>query len=110
MALYLITSLIDEGMYANDFIVVEAESELAIAAHMLAHPERWGRFLRSAYPSDWRSGIAAHGNLLDCARLPDMTPERFLELIQTTRVDGDSWAQLAIHEVTLKGLDEVDLW
>jgi hypothetical protein len=37
-----------------------------------------------------------------------MTPERFLELIGMTRVDGDSWAQLAIHPVMVKSLEQVD--
>jgi hypothetical protein len=112
MALFLVTSLIDEGMYASDFVVVEAESELAVAAHMLNHPGRWGRFLRTAYPSDWRGGGPNYGSLLDCTTLPDITPERFLELIGMTRVDGDSWAQLAIHEVTVQQLDQVntDRW
>ncbi|MBU7587513.1 MAG: hypothetical protein KAF91_32605 [Nostoc sp. TH1S01] len=41
MPLFLVTSLIDEGMYDNDFQLVEAESNLAIAQHMLAHPHQW---------------------------------------------------------------------
>jgi hypothetical protein len=108
MALFLVTSLIDEGMYASRFVVVEAESELAVAAHMLSHPHQWQRFLSSAYPSDWRGGGSNYGSLLDCTRSPEMTPERFLELIGMTRVDGDSWAQLAIHPVMVKSLEQVD--
>ena len=108
MPLFLVTSLIDEGMYSSSFLVVEAPSELAIAAHMLSHPAQWERFLTDAFPSDWRGGGPNYGSLLDCTRLADMTPERFLELITMTRVDGDSGSQLAIHPITVKQLDEVN--
>ena len=37
-----------------------------------------------------------------------MTPERLLELIAMTRVDGDSAAQLAIHAVTVYALSAVE--
>jgi len=37
-----------------------------------------------------------------------MSPERFLELIDMTSVDGDSAAQLAIHDITVYSLSEVD--
>jgi hypothetical protein len=44
--LYLITSLFDEGIYESSFRVVEAESELEIAQHILAHPSPWQWFLK----------------------------------------------------------------
>jgi hypothetical protein len=39
MPLFLVTSLIDEGMSSSDFVVVQATSVEEIAAHMLAHPQ-----------------------------------------------------------------------
>lgn len=108
MTLFLITSLIDEGMYPSSFIVIEAETELAIAQHMLTHPGQWHRFLDSAHPSDWRGGGPNYGSLLDCTHLPDITPQRFLELINMTRVDGDSWSQLAIHKIDIQQLNQVN--
>ncbi len=109
MAYFLVTSLIDEGMYSSCFQVVEADSELEIAHHMLNHPHRWERFLRSSLPEDWRGGGPNYGTLWDCVHRPDMTPERLLELIAMTRVDGDSYAQLAIHPVSIVPLAEVDV-
>ena len=38
-----------------------------------------------------------------------MTPERLLELIDMTRVDGDSDAQLAIHELNPIALKNVNM-
>jgi len=98
---YLVTSLYDEGISAANFRVVEAASKRDIAAHMLAHPDQWAFFLQRSFPQDWRGGGPNLGSLLDCARDPAMTPERFLELIDMTRVDGDSEAQLAIHDSTV---------
>jgi hypothetical protein len=37
-----------------------------------------------------------------------MTPERLLELIDMTGVDGDSDAQLAIHKITVDKLSTVN--
>jgi hypothetical protein len=95
MALFLITSLIDEGMYDNDYRVVEAESREEVAQHMIDHPNQWQSYLRSAL-------------LLAYAEQPDMTVERFLTLIDSTHVDGDSAAQLRIFEVQVEQLAEVD--
>jgi len=47
--------------------------------------------------------------LLDCVKRSDITPERLLELIDMTRVDGDSDAQLAIHEITPISLQGVNV-
>jgi hypothetical protein len=46
MALFLITSVCDEGMSATRFRVVEAESRLAVATDMLADPVKWEWALR----------------------------------------------------------------
>jgi hypothetical protein len=37
-----------------------------------------------------------------------MTPERLLELIKMTSVDGDSTAQLAIHKITVNQLFDIN--
>ena len=39
---------------------------------------------------------------------PEMTPERLLELIDLTSVDGDSTSQLRIFEVKVQQLEQVD--
>jgi hypothetical protein len=46
MPLFLITSVCDEGVSAKSFKVVEAESRLSIAQHILDHPHDWERMLR----------------------------------------------------------------
>lgn len=106
--LYLITSLYDEGIYPSSFRVMEAESELAITEHMLSHPSQWQRFLERSYPREWRRRSFSMGTLWDCAQDPTMTPERLLELIKMTGVDGDSEAQLAIHKITVEQLSTVN--
>ncbi|MHC5677044.1 MAG: hypothetical protein ACYTXL_35165 [Nostoc sp.] len=50
----MITCVIDEGVYDSSFIVVEAESELEIAEHMLSDTSIWEWFLDRAYPHDWQ--------------------------------------------------------
>ncbi len=104
MSLFLITSLIDEGMYQSSFQVVEANSKLEIAAHMISNSWQWEHFLRNSSPSGLN-----YDSLLDCVRRSGMTPERLLELIDMTRVDGDSDAQLAIHEVNPIALQNVNV-
>lgn len=106
--LYLITSLIDEGIYDSSFRVVEAGSELEIAEHILAHPAPWQWFLDSSYPRDWQNPRFSVGSLWDCVQDPQMTPERLLELIKMTSVDGDSEAQLAIHKITVDRLSDIN--
>jgi hypothetical protein len=108
MPLYLVTSLYDEGISTANFCVVEAASKRDIAVHMLAHPAQWAFFLQRAFPRDWRGAGPHLGSLLDCTHDPTMTPERFLELIDMTWVDGDSAAQLAIHHITVYALAAVD--
>ncbi|GAA6622594.1 hypothetical protein [Scytonema sp. NUACC26] len=108
MPLFLVTSLIDEGMYENNFRVVEAQSKLEIAQHMLDHPQQWENYFCIAYPRNWRDRTFNVGTLIDCARNPDMTAERFLELIDMTEVDGDSELQLRIFEIEVQMLSEVN--
>lgn len=108
MPLFLVTSLIDEGMYENDFQLVEADSTLAVAQHILEHPQQWENYLRSAYPRDWQDQTFSVGSLWDCVKQPGLTAERLLELINLTSVDGDSASQLRIFEAKVQQLSEVD--
>lgn len=94
MPLFLITSLYDEGISPNLLRVVEAESELAIAQHMLEHPDQWGYFLYRSF----------HQELIGLS----FTPAQLLERIEQTQVDGDSVAQLRITEVTVQSLAQLD--
>lgn len=93
MPLFLITSLYDEGLSPNTMRVVEAESDLAIAAHILHHPDRWGYFLRRSFGED--------------LPLETLTPETLLERINSSSIDGDSIAQLRITPITVQPLDKV---
>ena len=86
MALYLITCVYDEGIYDNDFRLVEAESLLDVARHITQHPYRWADWLRKAY-------------LWEEVRDEEWSPEELLEQIGKTHVDGDSRAQMRIHEI-----------
>lgn len=108
MPLFLITSVMDEGVYERNFQVVEAPSKVAIAQHMLNYPSRWGSYLNNAFPRDWRDLSFNVGALRECTDKPDMTAERFLELIEMTDVDGDSGSQLRIFEVTTTPLANVN--
>ncbi|BBD59004.1 hypothetical protein NIES2109_17830 [Nostoc sp. HK-01] len=108
MPLYLITSLFDEGINPSNFRVVEADSKLDIASHILSYPHQWERFLRSSFPRDWRHLESNVGSLWDCVQAQSMTSERLLELIDMTRVDGDSGTQLAIHEITVQFLSDIN--
>ncbi|SRR5579883_738062 len=94
MPLFLITSLYDEGISPNCFRVVEADSKLAIAKHMLGFPQQWGYFLYRSLHRDLEEG--------------EFTPQQLLDWIEQSHVDGDSIAQLRIHEITVQSLQEVD--
>jgi len=112
--LFLITCVIDEGVYDSSFIVVEAESELEIAEHMLSDTSKWEWFLDRAYPHDWQQRQRKFvGSLMDYIREnPAMSPQELLELINITSVDGDSTSQLRIHPITVRSLlsVETDPW
>jgi hypothetical protein len=49
MPLFLVTSVIDEGIYPSSFRVIEADSQLKVVENMLSHPQRWQRWLESSY-------------------------------------------------------------
>ena len=93
MPLFLITSLYDEGISPNLVRVVEAESALAIAVHMLHHSNQWGYFICRSFGQDLPLGI--------------LTPEELLERIQRTYIDGDSSAQLRITPITVESLEAI---
>lgn len=91
MPLFLITSLYDEGISPNTFRVVEADSQLVIAQHMLEHPDQWGYCLyRSCH---------------DAVEDQQFTPQQWLDWIERTHVDGDSEAQLRISAITVQALE-----
>jgi hypothetical protein len=102
MPLFLVTCVIDEGVYESDFRVVEATSKLAVAKDMLLHPSRWELYLRSAYNQE--------GEFMELLEYihknPDLTAEELLKKIEQTYVDGDSCAQLRIHEI--KAIDKIN--
>ena len=110
MPLYLVSNLYDEGIYPYNFRVVEAASLLLIATHMLVAPHQWEFFLNRSVPRNWQDKKFNSGSLSlwDCVQDPNMTSERLLELIEMTSVDGDSDAQLAIHEITIQSLSEIN--
>jgi hypothetical protein len=93
--LFLITSVCDEGVSASSFKVVEAESRLSIAQHILDHPHDWERMLRHTklwwdltyYP--YKYGEPRGWTAAD-----------LLSQIDATHVDGDSSYQFRIHEIT----------
>ncbi|BAU16118.1 hypothetical protein LEP3755_66850 (plasmid) [Leptolyngbya sp. NIES-3755] len=91
MPLFLITSLYDEGMSPNLIRLVEAETALEIATHILQHPEQWAYFLYRSFGQD--------------ATIHTLTPAELLERINRTQVDGDSIAQLRITPITVQPLD-----
>jgi hypothetical protein len=120
MPLFLVTCLIDEGMYASNFRVIEAPSREAMAAHILANIPLWERELRSSVFYDWvhdptvgpvkeldewgrprlnwRDDVDLYEQLFT-AWLLTLSPVELLIWIANTHVDGDSQAQLAIHEI-----------
>jgi hypothetical protein len=86
MPMYLVTSVIDEGVYDDDFRVVEASSPLAVVENMLKYSYKWKGLLSPAY-------------LWDEVRDGEWTASELLERINKTWVDGDSRAQVRIHEI-----------
>ena len=94
MPLFLVTALYDEGISPNLYRLVEAESKLAVAQHMLEHPDQWGYFLFRTF----------HRELDSIA----LTPEELLERIERTHVDGDSSAQLRISDIAVETLEQIN--
>ena len=94
MPLFLITSVCDEGVSATSFKVVEAESRLVIAQHILDHPHDWKRFLsRTKLWWDLTYYPYKYGEPRG------WSPDDLLAQIDSTHVDGDSEYQFRIHEI-----------
>jgi hypothetical protein len=110
MSLFLVTSVLDEGISSNQVRLVEAESALAVAQSLIDRPDAWADFLGYTRPM-----ILSHGHwgvqsgyqdktLAEYLREPGMTAARLLELINLTRVDGDSYAQVRILPLAVEPL------
>jgi hypothetical protein len=82
--LYLVTNVCDEGVYETSFRVIEAPSRLAVAEYILRDLPSWVGWLRRSCILDGIERCSA---------------EQLLTRIDTTRVDGDSEFQFAIHEI-----------
>lgn len=94
MALFLVTSVCDEGVCATRFRVVEAESRLAVAKDMLADPVKWEWALR---PTELWWDLTYYTYKYGQPR--GWTPAELLARIDRTWVDGDSLYQVRIHEI-----------
>jgi len=95
MPLFLITSVCDEGVYENDFKVVEAESRAEIAQNMLDDPYAWEDFLRSS--SVWWDLTRYEYKYNEPL---GWSTDDLLERLDATHVDGDSEFQVRIYEIT----------
>ncbi len=102
--LYLVASLFDDGIRESNVRIVRAESEFAIAEHILACPHQWQCFLEQSRPEDWQHPEQDLGTLWDCVQNSELTPEKLLTLIGMTRVQGRTAAQLAILPVRVDSL------
>jgi hypothetical protein len=94
MPLFLITSVCDEGVSEPNFIVVEAESRLAIAQDILDRPYNWQRLLRNT-KLWWELTYYEY----KYGRPRGWSPADLLKKIEATHVDGDSENQFRIHEI-----------
>ena len=94
MAMFLITSVCDEGVSATRFRVMEAESRLAIATDMLAGPEKWEWALR---PTELWWDLTYYP--YKYGQLRGWTAADLLAQIDRTWVDGDSRYQVRIHQI-----------
>jgi hypothetical protein len=94
MPLFLVTSVCDEGIGPNNFKVVEAESRLAVAQHILDHPWAWERMLR---PTKlwWELTYFEY----KYGQPRGWTAADLLAQIDRTWVDGDSSNQFRIHAI-----------
>ncbi len=118
--MFLITCVYDEGIYEDNFRVVEAVSREAIAEYILKNYEIFADYLdRSIFykwlddqevgPKEfWEKMHRVILNAEDRQKLKDifkpwflsLSPQEVLEWTDRTSVDGDSYAQMAIHEIT----------
>ncbi|HZP81032.1 MAG TPA: hypothetical protein VFB21_05310 [Chthonomonadaceae bacterium] len=94
MALFLITSVCQDGVDESSFRVVEAESPLAITQAMLDDPYAWESLLRNTelwwdltrYEYTYNEPLG-------------WSAEELLDKIDATWMDGDSRNQVRIHEI-----------
>jgi hypothetical protein len=103
---FIVASTYDEGLSDDFFKLVEAESKSAIIKDILAHPNRWRKFLDRSYPNlrgfYYRQFcVAPNGDktLWELLNEQQLTLEALTDYIELTRVDGDSSAKLDILEV-----------
>ena len=94
MALFLVTSVCDEGVSATRFRVVKAESRLTVAQDMLAAPAKWEWALR---PTELWWDLTYYPYKYGQPR--GWTAADLLARIDRTWVDGDSRYQVRIHEI-----------
>lgn len=94
MTMFLVTCVCDEGVGENSFLVVEADSRLAIAGDMLSDPYRWRRFLeRTTLWWDLTYYEYKYGEPRGWSAAD------LLARIDATSLDGGSRYQTRIHEV-----------
>lgn len=112
IAQFLVTSVNDEGIYESSFVVVEAPSRVAIAQHMLDHPEQWEVFLRFAYKHAQPRSAQPAEEIWPMVTERSITAEELVVLLDQTLVDGDSEEQVRIGEITTQLLEtvETDPW
>lgn len=94
MALFLVTSVCDEGVSPTRFRVVTGESRLAVAEDMLADPLKWEWALR---PTELWWDLTYYPYKYGQPR--GWTAADLLARIDRTWVDGDSRYQVRIHEI-----------
>lgn len=93
--LFLVTCLYDEGMYKENFRVVEAESRLAVAQHIVDNSGLWSDWLQRSRLYD----PIVRGNMPYYVDAEPVGAEEALEIIDGSHLDGDSRAQFAIHPI-----------
>jgi hypothetical protein len=94
--LFLVTCVYDEGVYAENFRVVEAPSRLAVAQAIVESPDIWSKFLHDAQLYD----PIVRGNQPYYTDPRPVSAEEALRLIDRSSVDGDSRARMSIHPIT----------
>jgi len=124
MALFLVTCVVDEGVYESSFRVIQAASRAAVAKYILNNYEAWEGFISSSIFYLWLDDQAEGPTELwermrhvivneeDSKTLRqafkawflNLSPENLLTWIDRTRVDGDSSAQLTIYAI--KAIEE----
>lgn len=91
--LFLVTCVVDEGVYDNDFRVVRAPSRLAVAEDIVRDPWRWDDLLRGALFWDDVMGKYEYKGE------EPPTPEELLEWMDSSTVDGDSYPRVSLYAI-----------